>query len=79
MASNAVKGWFPQLERRSLYRGVFTRATKHKSKIERFIKVHDKELAKPVRWTKDAVTIIDAVERAKKVLPNYPHGPQGKR
>ena len=28
------------------------------------------ELAKPFRWTKDAATIIGAVERAKKVLPN---------
>jgi len=67
---NAVEGWFAQLERRSLYRGVFTSVTELKREIERFIKIHNKELAKPFRWTKDAATIIGAVERAKKVLPN---------
>jgi transposase len=67
---NAVEGWFAQLERRSLYRGVFTSVTELKREIERFIKVHNKELAKPFRWTKDAATLIGAVERAKQVLPN---------
>jgi hypothetical protein len=37
--------------------------------VERFIKVHNKELANAFRWTKDSATIIDAVERAKQVLP----------
>ena len=58
------EGWPPAS---SLYRGVFTSVTELKREIERFIKVHNKELAKPFRWTKDAATIIGAVERAKKV------------
>ena len=67
---NAVEGWFAQLERRSLYRGVFTSVAELKDEINRFIKVHNSELAKPFQWTKDAKTIIKAVDRAKKVLPN---------
>ena len=67
---NAVEGWFAQLERRSLYRGVFTSVRDLKQEIYRFIKVHNRELAKPFRWTKNAEKIIGAVERAKKVLPN---------
>ena len=64
---NAVEGWFAKLERRSRYRGLFTSVTELKREIERFIQVHNKELAKPFRWTKDSATIIGAVERAKKV------------
>ena len=67
---NAVEGWFAQLERRSLYRGVFTSVAELKDEINRFIKVYNSELAKPFQWTKDAKTIIKAVDRAKKVLPN---------
>ena len=70
-----MEDWFAQLERRSLYRGVFTSVTELKREIERFIKVHNKELAKPFRRTKDAATIIGAVERATKVLPNKPYCP----
>jgi len=67
---NAVEGWFAQLERRALYRGVFTSVKELKDEIKRFIKVHNRELAKPFRWTKSAEKIIASVERAKKVLPN---------
>lgn len=67
---NAVEGWFAQLERRSLYRGVFTSVKELKQEINRFIKVHNQELAKPFKWTKTADKIIASVERAKKALPN---------
>lgn len=67
---NAVEGWFAQLERRSLYRGIFTSVAELKAEIKRFIRVHNSELAKPFQWTKDANTIIKAVSRAKNVLPN---------
>lgn len=67
---NAVEGWFAQLERRALYRGVFSSVKDLKEEINRFIKVHNRELAKPFKWTKTAGKIIAAVERAKKVLPN---------
>ena len=67
---NAVEGWFAQLERRALYRGVFTSVKELKSEIKRFIKIHNKELAKPFKWTKTAEKIIASVERAKEALPN---------
>lgn len=67
---NAVEGWFAQLERRSLYRRVFTSVAELKNEIQGFIKIHNKELAKPFKWTKSAEKIIASVERAKKVLPN---------
>lgn len=66
---NAVEGWFAQLEKRSLYRGVFTSVSELEQAIYKFIKTHNKESAKPFRWTKAADAIISAVERAKKVLP----------
>ncbi|NYZ70222.1 IS630 family transposase, partial [Endozoicomonas sp. SM1973] len=67
---NAVEGWFAQLERRSLYRGVFTSVKELKDEIYRFISVHNRELAKPFKWVKSAKSIIASVERAKKLLPN---------
>lgn len=67
---NAVEGWFAQLEKRSLYRGTFTSVNELKQEIRRFIKVHNRELAKPFKWTQTAEKIIAAVHRAKEVLPN---------
>ena len=67
---NAVEGWFAQFERRSLYRGVFSSVPELNKEIERYIKVHNREMAKPFKWTKDAKSILAAVERAKSVLPN---------
>lgn len=67
---NAVEGWFAQLERRAIYRGAFTSVPELKKEIKKFIKIHNKELAKPFRWTKSAEKIIASVERAKNVLPN---------
>ena len=62
---NAVENWFAQLERRSLYRGVFTSVKELKEEIHRFIRVHNELSAKPFVWTKTADKIIDAVDRAK--------------
>ena len=67
---NAVEGWFAQLERRSLYRGVFTNVTELKSELERFIKAHNSESAKPFKWTKPAANILASVERAEQCLQN---------
>lgn len=67
---NAVEGWFSQLERRSLYRGVFTSVGELIAKIENFIEVHNEHLAKPFVWTKNAAHILAAVDRAKQALPN---------
>ena len=67
---NAVEGWFAQLERRALYRGVFTSVNDLKDEIKRYVKVHNKHSAKPFKWTKSAEKIIASINRAKKVLPN---------
>ena len=67
---NAVEGWFAQLERRALYRGVFTSVAKLQDALHEFIRVHNRNSAKPFTWKKDAKTILAAVERAKDALPN---------
>jgi transposase len=67
---NAVEGWFAQLERRALYRGVFTSVPELKAELQRFINVHNAHSAKPFKWTKPAGRIIAAVGRAKHALHN---------
>lgn len=67
---NAVEGWFAQLERRALYRGVFTSVTELQEALLEFIRVHNRTSAKPFTWNKDAKTILASVERAKNALPN---------
>jgi hypothetical protein len=67
---NAIEGWFAQLERRSLYRGIFTSVPDLNEEIKRHIEVHNRETAKRFKWTKDAKSILAAVERAKDALPN---------
>jgi len=62
---NAVEGWFGQLERRSLHRSVFTSVKELRDEIQRFIRAHNARNTKPLRWTKSAASILDAVERAK--------------
>lgn len=63
---NAVEGWFGQLERRALYRGVFTSVEELRDEIKRFIKVHNERSAKPFVWKKSAKSILQSVSRAKK-------------
>ncbi len=62
---NAVESWFSQLERRSLYRGIFTSVQDLRRELKRYIRVHNEESAKPFVWTQTAEKIIAAVERAK--------------
>ena len=62
---NAVEGWFSQLERRAIHRGIFTSVKELRNEIHRFIKVHNAESAKPFKWTKSAAVIIESVQRAK--------------
>lgn len=62
---NAVESWFSQLERRSIYRGVFSSVTELQNEIHRFIKAHNATNAKPFKWTKSAAAIIESVQRAK--------------
>jgi transposase len=67
---NAVEGWFAQLEKRAIYRGVFSSVQDLKDELTRFIGVHNRLLAKPFKWTKDAKAILAAVDRANDALPN---------
>lgn len=67
---NAVEGWFAQMERRALYRGIFTSVSELKAELERFIKTHNAESAKPFKWTKPAGQILASVERANQSLQN---------
>lgn len=65
---NAVENWFGQLERRALYRSSFNSVGQLRHEIRRYIQVHNQELAKPFRWTKEAASIIEKVDRARKTL-----------
>ena len=65
---NAVESWFSQLERRSLYRGVFTNVTELRDEIHRFISAHNERFAKPFIWTKTANLIIKKHGNAKAVV-----------
>lgn len=67
---NAVEGWFSLLERRALYRGVFSSVSDLKTELENFIKTHNAQSAKPFKWTKPAGQILASVDRAKKSLQN---------
>lgn len=62
---NAVEGWFAQLERRALYRGVFTSVAELKAAIRQFIEAHNDLSAKPFKWNKTAESIISSVNKAK--------------
>jgi transposase len=64
---NAVEGWFAQLERRSLYRGIFTSVQELRQELRRYIEVHNRATAKPFVWTKSAESILEAVDRAKAI------------
>jgi len=63
---NAVENWFAQLERRSLYRGVFASVGALRQELRRYIQVHNKHSAKPFVWTKSAEAILESVNRARK-------------
>jgi transposase len=62
---NAVEGWFSQLERRALYRGVFTSVQDLRVELRRFIAAHNTNSAKPFVWTKSALSILESVRHAK--------------
>lgn len=65
---NAVESWFAQMERRAIYRNSFSSVGQLRDEIRRYIRVHNEELAKPFRWTKDAATIIAKVDGAREAL-----------
>lgn len=65
---NAVETWFSQLERRALYRGVFTSVAALRTELRRYIQAHNEGAAKPFVWTKSAQTILAAVRRAQQAV-----------
>jgi transposase len=65
---NAVEGWFGQLERRALYRGIFCSVKELRDEIHRYITAHNEHSAKPFRWTKTAEAIIQKVENIRKQI-----------
>ena len=65
---NAVETWFGQLERRAIRRDVFSSVTELRQAIRRFIDTHNTHAAKPLRWTKSARVILEAVEHARAAL-----------
>lgn len=65
---NAVESWFSSLERRSLHRGVFSSVKELRDEIHRYIKVHNKESAKPFKWTKSGEDLVRIHERNKQKL-----------
>lgn len=64
---NAVECWFSQLERRALYRGVFTSVGDLRRELRRYISAHNKHSAKPFVWTKSPESILETVNRAHNV------------
>lgn len=65
---NAVEGWFSQLERRSIHRGIFTSVKELRAEIPRFIGEHNNRSAKPFKWKKTATSILYSVQRAKQQI-----------
>ena len=60
-----MEGWFAQLERRALHRGVFTNVAELKAAIRQCIEAHNDLSAKPFKWNKTAESIISSVNKAK--------------
>lgn len=69
---NAVEGWFAKLERRALYRGVFTSVDELKAEIIRFVQVHNQD-PKPFQWTKSAHDILKTQKKLNKLINQTVH------
>lgn len=68
---NAVENWFGQLERRAIYRGVFTSVKELREEIHRFIRQHNARSAKPFIWKKEASVILEKVGQVKQKLYDW--------
>ncbi len=71
---NTVEGWFGQLERRALHRGVFASVGELKTAIRRSIKIHNEKLAKPFGWYKSTESIMTSVTQEKLSAINVKEG-----
>ena len=65
--ANAVEGWFAELTRQRLKRGVFTSIVELQAAINRFITDANGK-PKPFVWTKSSDTILAAVQRGRQAL-----------
>jgi transposase len=59
---NQVEGWFAELTRKKLRRGVHTSTSQLEADIRSFIEWHN-ENPKPYKWTKSADEILSVVKR----------------
>ena len=55
---NAIEGFFAKLTRRRLKNAIFNSVTECEAAIHRFIEEHNRNEAKPFRWTADPAKII---------------------
>ncbi|MBT5930471.1 MAG: IS630 family transposase, partial [Rhodobacteraceae bacterium] len=65
---NAVQGFFANLTRRRLKRGVFRSLIDLQAAIKRFITEYNDNHAKPFKWTADPHKIIAARHRGVQTL-----------
>ncbi len=65
---NAVEGFFAELTKRRLKRGVFTSIVDLQAAINRFLEEHNQTDAKPFNWTANPDEIIAAVKRRHQTL-----------
>lgn len=59
------KGWFSQLERRAVHRGIFTSVEALRVEPRRFIEAHNAHTAKPFVRTKSVASLLYSVRRSK--------------
>lgn len=64
---NAVENWFSRLERRGLRRSAFKSVAVLRSFLRDFIVTYNRKAAKPFVWTKDAATVLRAVQKTKEL------------
>lgn len=68
---NVIEGFFAQLTRKRLSRGVFKSVAQLKRAIENFVTAHNRD-PKPFVWSATAESIIDKVGRARATLNKGP-------
>ena len=65
---NAIEGFFAKLARRRLKNATFNSVTECEAAIRRFIEEHNRNEARPFRWTADPEKIIAARKSGFQVL-----------
>ena len=68
---NSIEGFFAKLIRRRLKNAIFYSVTECEAAIHRFIEEHNRNEAKPFRWSADPEKIIAARKRGFQVLDSF--------